>query len=566
MSTGTTNKNKFTLFKKLRKFKLKFSLLLCRTKRKSKSNLRKTADTATKEILENQRNRSVEENIDNSSRIHPPNEEREQTEQIEQLEKTNNNLRKTADTATKEILENQRNRSVEENIDNSSRIHPPNEEREQTEQIEQLEKTNKLNNFFRNSKIFQSISISEPSPIHPFPLKLNVGGILYITTQQTLCTYPSYLSELFFLFRSPNPTTFNNNKSHQNYYNYPKQPQIPWPEELFIDRDGSIFIHILDFLRTSNLPKLSLSILRKLEIEAKFYEIKPLQALVAQRISEHLSAPKFKIIPIQKFSNQNSNDDFLNNHELQFKTTPFETFETLFENDNDSAAGVGKCNEENGEDNEEDDDDTPTQRCFSPTPNKFLSIHSHFQDNEEDMSASSSSVEVPIIYHNPNSQSGNFDNLNNLNNFDFNESTFKYDNNNNNNYIENDINRFSDQSNSTIFTSKSGIYNFNDHNLDGEIPIMLKGIEENEEEDEHNLSIPEYDFITILTVPNYNNSIKNSQNINVNDNLNSYYNENNKILFDELNNSLHCKCEYLNCDCKVNGKFMTIMIFKRRDD
>ncbi|CAG8569583.1 9323_t:CDS:2 [Diversispora eburnea] len=492
--------------------------------------------------------------------------------------KSKNNLRKTADAAaTKENLENQRNQSVEENIDNSSRIHPPditnlnkfiNEEREQPEKTNTVTTKNvptKLNNFFRNSKIFQSISILEPSPIHPVPLKLNVGGILYITTQQTLCIYPSYLSELFFLFRSPNPTTFNNNKSHQNYYNYPKQPQIPWPEELFIDRDGSIFIHILDFLRTSNLPKLSLSILRKLEIEAKFYEIKPLQALVAQRISEHLNAPKFKIIPIQKFSNQNSYDDFLNNHELPFKTP----FETPSEKDNDSAAGVGKCNED-----VEciEDDDTHTQRCFSPTPNKFLSINNHFQqDNEEDMSGSSSSVEVPIIYHNPNNQPGNFVNLNNLNNFDFNhlnESTFKYDNSNNNNdnYIENDINRFSDQSNSTVFTSKSEIYNFNDHNLDGEIPIMLKGIEENDES-ENNLSIPEYDFITILTVPNCNNSIKNSQNINVFDeNLNRYYNENNKIFFDEVNNSLHCKCEYLNCDCKPNRKFMTMMIFKRRDD
>nr|CAG8474107.1 327_t:CDS:2 [Entrophospora candida] len=158
-----------------------------------------------------------------------------------------------------------------------------------------------MNNFFRSSKsnkrsstnTSRSSNSQGSSPPQPIPIKLNVGGNLYITTQQTLCIHPSYLSELFFLYRSPESLS--------------SSPQPKKRKELFIDRDGTHFDHILNFLRTGTLPKISLSILQKLECEAKFYGIKPLINLVSQRIQNHLSLPKFKVVPIQSLSQENNN-------------------------------------------------------------------------------------------------------------------------------------------------------------------------------------------------------------------------------------------------------------------
>jgi hypothetical protein len=133
-----------------------------------------------------------------------------------------------------------------------------------------------------------------------------VGGITYMTTQQTLCTYPSYLSELFFIFRSPNLPPSST------------QTQYPWPEELFIDRDGELFNYILSFLRTGTLPNsIPLSILQKLDYEAGFYGIKPLQTLISHRVQIHTSSPKYKVIPIERLSNnENDFDDGEENVEI----------------------------------------------------------------------------------------------------------------------------------------------------------------------------------------------------------------------------------------------------------
>ncbi|CAG8497741.1 7789_t:CDS:2 [Racocetra fulgida] len=131
--------------------------------------------------------------------------------------------------------------------------------------------------------------------------------------QQTLCAYPSYLSELFFIFRSPN-TLSNSNPLH---------PQLPWPDNLFIDRDGSLFVYVLEFLRTSTLPKLPLSTLQKLEREAKFYALKPLQALISKRIDLYFSFPEFKVIPVQNISS----------HEFpQFPRSSSNLYDSIFKN------------------------------------------------------------------------------------------------------------------------------------------------------------------------------------------------------------------------------------------
>ncbi|RXN02688.1 BTB POZ domain-containing KCTD6 [Labeo rohita] len=89
------------------------------------------------------------------------------------------------------------------------------------------------------------------------PVTLNVGGHLYTTSISTLQRYPD--SMLGAMFRGDFPTT----RDAQGNY--------------FIDRDGTLFRYILNFLRTSELTLpvdfMEMDLLRK---EADFYQIEPL--------------------------------------------------------------------------------------------------------------------------------------------------------------------------------------------------------------------------------------------------------------------------------------------------
>ncbi|CAL8367777.1 unnamed protein product [Lota lota] len=89
------------------------------------------------------------------------------------------------------------------------------------------------------------------------PVTLNVGGHLYTTSLSTLQRYSD--SMLGAMFRGDFPTTQD---SKGNY---------------FIDRDGTLFRYILNFLRTSELTLpvdfTEIDLLRK---EADFYQIEPL--------------------------------------------------------------------------------------------------------------------------------------------------------------------------------------------------------------------------------------------------------------------------------------------------
>ncbi|XP_073430223.1 BTB/POZ domain-containing protein KCTD6 [Dendrobates tinctorius] len=89
------------------------------------------------------------------------------------------------------------------------------------------------------------------------PVTLNVGGHVYTTSLSTLTRYPD--SMLGAMFRGDFPTARD---SQGNY---------------FIDRDGSLFRYVLNFLRTSELTLpvdfKEFDLLRK---EADFFQIEPL--------------------------------------------------------------------------------------------------------------------------------------------------------------------------------------------------------------------------------------------------------------------------------------------------
>ena len=95
-------------------------------------------------------------------------------------------------------------------------------------------------------------------------VKLNVGGTHYQTTRTTLCQYPE--SMLGAMFSGDQP------KSADRDHRY------------FIDRDGTLFIHVLNFLRSHKLTlPADFADIERLSAEADFYQIAPLCQAIAQR-------------------------------------------------------------------------------------------------------------------------------------------------------------------------------------------------------------------------------------------------------------------------------------------
>lgn len=91
-------------------------------------------------------------------------------------------------------------------------------------------------------------------------LTLNVGGVLYTTTRSTLTKYAdSMLGAMFGNRFAPSPPSLDRDGNH------------------FIDRDGYMFRHVLNFLRTGHLclPH-GFKDFDLLEAEADFYQVVPL--------------------------------------------------------------------------------------------------------------------------------------------------------------------------------------------------------------------------------------------------------------------------------------------------
>ena len=98
----------------------------------------------------------------------------------------------------------------------------------------------------------------------PDPVILDVGGVRYSTTYATLTLYPD--SMLGRMFGGDLPLKINDDGT------------------VFIDRDGALFRHILNFLRCSrlSLPR-PFPEMEALRVEADFFQITPL----IQALNEH---------------------------------------------------------------------------------------------------------------------------------------------------------------------------------------------------------------------------------------------------------------------------------------
>nr|XP_055029678.1 BTB/POZ domain-containing protein KCTD14 [Misgurnus anguillicaudatus] len=102
---------------------------------------------------------------------------------------------------------------------------------------------------------YKSTGKQSTAPVHSKSqvIQLNIGGHVFCTTLVTIRRFPnSTLADLF---------------------NGPSKPRMDSEGRYFIDRDGTYFGYILEYLRTESLPTKHLHEVHK---DALYYDIKPL--------------------------------------------------------------------------------------------------------------------------------------------------------------------------------------------------------------------------------------------------------------------------------------------------
>jgi hypothetical protein len=111
-------------------------------------------------------------------------------------------------------------------------------------------------------------------------VNLNVGGVLYTTTRDTLLKHESFFSGLL-----------SNNFSSTI-------------DNIFIDRSGELFKYVLEFLRNNTLPKRALAdkaLLEELLQEAEFYCIEQLIAEIKSKLEPTENIKKIPLPELEDY-------------------------------------------------------------------------------------------------------------------------------------------------------------------------------------------------------------------------------------------------------------------------
>lgn len=138
--------------------------------------------------------------------------------------------------------------------------------------VNQLQQVNLLEQLISASKVSQQqqqqtqpipinrLPRAAPLSLETVPIHLDVGGHVYTSTLETLTKYPN--SRLSKMFNGTLPIVFDTQR-----------------QQYFIDRDGKLFRHVLNFMRQGslNLPD-NFKDMSSLLAEAKYFELDTLYA------------------------------------------------------------------------------------------------------------------------------------------------------------------------------------------------------------------------------------------------------------------------------------------------
>jgi len=114
-------------------------------------------------------------------------------------------------------------------------------------------------------------------------VSLNVGGDIYFTTRSTLCTVRNTMLEAMFSGRH---TVFRDKNGH-----------------VFLDRDGTLFRYILNYLRTKKIPDVSTEKMEEILAEADYFGIDSLVKEIKARLS---GRGQFAVLRYNENSNYNN--------------------------------------------------------------------------------------------------------------------------------------------------------------------------------------------------------------------------------------------------------------------
>ncbi|KAJ3413925.1 hypothetical protein HDV05_007293 [Chytridiales sp. JEL 0842] len=153
------------------------------------------------------------------------------------------------------------------------------------EEGQDSEPTHSLDTSLRKRKKLASSNDPHPPSTYTGPIRnLIVGGIIHVTTLQTLTRVPS--SRLSKWFTPPAPTP----QARQDLETEWSKSGILMLEDgsLFIDRDGTLFRYILNHLRGLPIPETleDAGLLRSLRVEAVFYDLVGLVVEIDERLME----------------------------------------------------------------------------------------------------------------------------------------------------------------------------------------------------------------------------------------------------------------------------------------